>query len=212
MEETPLVPSLLAYAAPLALFVPILGQGLDAPLALPGEADGQGPVFAAGQGPDREEPEHASPRAIPPEPLPDAAPLSAFRERQVARQVRIEQRVVIRISPQRGAARQQLLATLPRKELETRYEERKMGECLPIERIAGVQTGSGNRLLLFLKDKRIVTVNLEKTCHARDFYSGFYVEKNEDGKLCVDRDRIKSRTGVKCEVERMRRLVAVKEE
>jgi hypothetical protein len=201
------MPSLLAYAAPLALFVPVLGQGLAVPLqALAGE-----PTMIAPGGPDHEEPEQASARAVPPAPLPAAAPLSAFRERQVAHQVRIEQRVVIRISPQRPTARQQLLATLPREEIETRFEERKMDKCLPVERIAGVQTGSGNRLLLFLTDKRMVTVNLEKNCRARDFYSGFYVEKNEDGNLCASRDKIKSRTGVKCDVERMRQLVAVKE-
>jgi len=201
------MPSLLTYAAPLALLVPFLGQGLGAPAqGLAGE-----PVTLVSEGPDHEEPERISPRAVPPAPLPATAPLSAFREAQAARQVRIEQRVVIRISPQRPSARQQLLATLPREEIETRYEERKMDKCVPVERIAGVQTGSGNRLLLFLTDKRMVTVNLEKSCHARDFYSGFYVERSEDGKFCVDRDKIKSRTGVMCEVERMRQLVAVAE-
>ncbi|QIQ85825.1 hypothetical protein [Erythrobacter sp.] len=203
------MPSLLAYAAPLALLVPMMGQGMDVPLA--DRAEGQEGIVRVDEGIDREEPEQASPRALPPAPLPATAPLSAFREGQVAHQVRIEQRVVVRISPARPTTRQQLLATLPREEVATRYEERKMAKCLPVERIAGVQTGSGNRLVLFLKDKRMVTVNLEKTCRARDFYSGFYVEKNEDGKLCVDRDRIKSRTGLKCEVERMRQLVAVEE-
>lgn len=223
------MPSLLAYAAPLALIFPVFGQGHGVPVAGPvagsvagsvegrGEPYGRGPVARQGLG--REPADADSPfavqrafrRSFPRTAPPASAPLAAFREHQVARQVRIEQRVVIRISPQRGAARQQLLATLPRREIENRYEEREMGECLPLERIAGVQTRSGNRLLLFLKDRRIVSVNLEKTCHARDFYSGFYVEKSEDGKFCVNRDRIKSRTGVKCEIERMRRLVAVED-
>ncbi|MEE4206325.1 MAG: hypothetical protein V2I39_08530 [Erythrobacter sp.] len=201
------MPSFLAYAAPLALFVPVLGQGLVAP----GLVERDAPQAAGFEGPDREEAEDRSPRALPPEPLPGAAPMTAFHEGQRARQVRIEQRVTIRVTPRRPTARQQLLATLPQREIEIRYEERKMDKCVPVERIAGVQTGSGNRLLLFLTDERIVSVNLEKSCRARDFYSGFYVEKNEDGKLCVDRDRIKSRTGMKCEVERMRQLVAVEE-
>lgn len=211
MEERPPVPSLLAYSAPLALIVPVFGHGHGVPVAVPDQPHGSGPVAAAGQTPDRDRGDSVSPRAAMPAAMPATVPLAAFRKHQVARQVRIEQRVVIRISPQRGAARQQLLATLPRAEMETRYEEREMGECLPVERIAGVQTRSGNRLLLFLKDRRIVSVNLEKACHARDFYSGFYVEKNQDGKFCVNRDKIKSRTGVKCGIERMRRLVAVEE-
>ncbi|KPP95018.1 hypothetical protein [Erythrobacter sp. HL-111] len=201
------MPSLLAYAAPLALLLPALGQGLVAPA---GEA-ASGPVGLSAAGTDHAEGEERSPRALPPRPLPGAAPLTAFHQGQRVRQVRIEQRVVIRIAPQPPAARQELLAALPQRGVKTRFEEREMAKCLPVERIAGVQTGSGNRLLLFLTDERIVSVNLEKTCRARDFYSGFYVERNEDGQLCVERDRIKSRTGLRCEVERMRQLVAVKE-
>lgn len=211
--------SLLAYAAPLALVVPMIGQGPDA--GWPGVP--QGAVMAdetrLDAGPDvgREQVASGVPRGHAPdllsgESMPEAEPLAAFYERQRAHQVRIEQRVVIRITPQRPAARQQLLATLPREEIATRFEERKMDKCVAVESIAGVQTGSANRLVLFLKDKRIVTANLEKTCRARDFYSGFYLERNEDGKLCVQRDKLKSRTGVKCEVERMRQLVAVKDE
>ncbi len=44
---------------------------------------------------------------------------------------------------------------------------------------------------------------------ARDYYSGFYFEPNEDGRLCVDRDRLLSRTGAKCSLSDMSQLVAV---
>ena len=77
--------------------------------------------------------------------------------------------------------------------------------------LPGVQTGSGNRLVLFLRDQRMISVNLEKSCRARDFYSGFYVERNKDGRLCVDRDKVQSRTGMRCEVEAMRQLVEVRD-
>ena len=53
-----------------------------------------------------------------------------------------------------------------------------MDRCVPISGISGVQTGNGNRLLLFLRDQRIISVNLERACRARDFYSGFYIERN----------------------------------
>ena len=205
------MPSMLAYAAPLALVVPMMGQALGVPGQTVEEAPVIEPVAQADAGPDHEEPETRGPSRLAPAPKPVSDPLSAFYQRQTAHQVRIEQRVVIRITPQRTTTRQQLLATLPRQEIETRFEERKMDKCVPVERIAGVQTGRGNRLLLFLNDKRIVTLSLEKACRARDFYSGFYLEKSEDGKLCVSRDKLKSRTGMKCEVERMRQLVAVEE-
>ena len=134
--------------------------------------------------------------------------MKAIREIPVQNQVRIEQRVIIRISPRRNVSRQSLVADASRAPSQ-RYEERKMDKCIPVERIAGVQTGSGNRLLLFLRDRRIVTASLEKSCRARDFYSGFYLERNEDGKLCADRDKLQSRSGANCEIDRLRQLVAV---
>ena len=35
------------------------------------------------------------------------------------------------------------------------------------------------------------------------------VEQNDDGKLCVDRDRLLSRAGAKCRISNLNRLVAV---
>lgn len=129
----------------------------------------------------------------------------------VQHQVRIEERVIIRISPQSGVMRQSLMADLPQAAAPPRYEERKMEKCVPVSGIAGVQTGSGNRLLLYLRDHRLVTANLGKACRARDFYSGFYIERNADGLLCVDRDKLQSRAGANCEIKRMRQLVPVSE-
>lgn len=122
-------------------------------------------------------------------------------------QVRIEQRVIIRIAPQSASNRSSLVADLPQRAPSSKTVERKIGKCIPIAGIAGVQTGSGNNLLLYLRDRRVVTLRVKKSCRARDFYSGFYVESNKDGKLCVDRDELLSRSGAKCEVERMRQLV-----
>jgi hypothetical protein len=187
--------SLLAFAAPLALILPVM----------------------AGDDPSdrRNVTDHAASA-----PQCDAAaarddqirtnPLSAFRASATARQVRIEQRVVVRIAPQPSAVRRNLLADLPQREIAPRFEERGKEKCVDLGGIAGVQTGSGNRLVLFLRDRRMISVNLEKSCRARDFYSGFYVEKNKDGRLCVDRDRLQSRSGARCEVAAMRQLVEVR--
>ena len=52
-----------------------------------------------------------------------------------------------------------------------------------------------------------VRAQLEENCQARSFYSGFYMEKSADGKMCAGRDILHSRTGAKCEIERFRELV-----
>lgn len=123
-------------------------------------------------------------------------------------QVRIERRVIIRITPRQPAP--DALSALPDGEMELHYNERRIGKCLPIGLIAGVQADRGSRLLLFLRDRRIIAVNLEKTCRARDFYSGFYVERSDDGLLCSGRDKLHSRAGAKCEIDRLGQLVAVR--
>lgn len=122
-------------------------------------------------------------------------------------QVRIEQRVTVRIVPQSRVSRQSLMAEIPQPPQPTRFEERKIGKCVAIDNIAGVQTGSGDRLVLYLRDRRMVSARLEKACRSRDFYSGFYLERNKDGMLCVDRDKLQSRAGANCELNRLRELV-----
>lgn len=206
------MPSFHALAASLALVLPIYGQGpVVSPTSVPSlriEAqEGTAPRCSA---PVSQNVSHSEkPAPAFPYDASASSPLNAFHHAQTAQQVRIEQRVTIRISPLRQNSRNNLLARLPQRGLTTTFEEREMSRCVPISGIAGVQTGTGNRLLLFLRDQRIVSVNLERACRARDFYSGFYIERNEDGNLCVDRDLLQSRSGAKCEVERMRQLVAV---
>ena len=190
--------SLFALAAPLTLLLPLVAEAGDVP------GDGsesavsapQCDVAAAGQEP-------TEPVAV--------NPLSALRQSSIVRQVRIEQRVVVRIAPQSATSRRSLLADLPQRAVAPQFEEGGKEKCVALDGIAGVQTGSGNRLVLFLRDRRMISVNLEKSCRARDFYSGFYVEKNKDGRLCVERDKLQSRTGARCEVDTMRELVEVRD-
>lgn len=138
--------------------------------------------------------------------------LEALQAVPVARQVRIEQRMTIRIAPQSPVLRQNLMADLREQtEAPPRFEERKIGSCLPVSSIAGVQAETGNRLLLFMRDQRLVAASLEKACRARDFYSGFYLERSKDGMLCVDRDKLQARSGANCEISRLRQLVAVRD-
>ncbi|MBV7260360.1 hypothetical protein [Erythrobacter crassostreae] len=205
------MPSLFALATPIALLLPLLGQSSE--LAAGSAMVSAGEPVVSSQDANEKTASHkvilVSQRY--PAQRTNVAPLDAFRGGQIVRQVRIQRRVILRIAPARNRNRNSLVAQLPRQGLNTQYEERKMDKCVPVGGIAGVQTGSGNRLLFFMRDARIISANLEKACRARDFYSGFYVEKSDDGKLCIDRDKLQSRSGAKCEVERMRQLIAVSE-
>lgn len=122
-------------------------------------------------------------------------------------QVRIEQRVTIRISPLVNSPRQAMVPDMPRLNLRD-FEERDAGKCVPLRAIRGVQPTSDDRLLLYLRDRRVLSLRLRKNCRAQDFYSGFYVEPREDGMLCVERDTLRSRTGASCELREINRLVA----
>jgi hypothetical protein len=121
-------------------------------------------------------------------------------------QVRIEQTLTIRVAP-RQTARPIMLADLPQNGLPSRLEERRMGRCVPMAGIAGMQYGGDRRLILFLRDRRVVSATLEKSCRARDFYSGFYVARNGDGMLCQDRDQLQSRAGANCQIDGFKQLV-----
>lgn len=184
------MPSLVAILAPFALLIPLgltgLGDGTDAGAA--SLADGS-EAAVVGQG-------------------REWSPLADPGETPVYNQVRIERRVIVRISPRSATSRSSLMTELPRTAIPRRMVERPMGNCIDIADIAGVQTGRGSRLMLFMRDQRIISAELERACQARDFYSGFYLERNEDGRLCVDRDRLLSRNGARCQIDGMRRLVA----
>ncbi|MEO1220588.1 MAG: hypothetical protein AAFY42_04450 [Pseudomonadota bacterium] len=201
--------SFYAFAAGLALFAPVMGQGDDArvsaPASMPAPQCSAPDSNSAGEAATARQ--SKTPSSTLTSDLSASNPLEALYRSSIANQVRIEQRVTIRITPIRQSNRNNLLAQLPRRGVTGAFEEREMGTCVPVSGIAGVQTGTGNKLLLFLRDQRIVSVNLERGCRARDFYSGFYIERSEDGRLCVKRDQLQSRSGAKCEVERMRRLV-----
>jgi hypothetical protein len=58
-----------------------------------------------------------------------------------------------------------------------------------------------------MRDQRIIGAQLERSCRAREFYSGFYLSRSRDGRLCIDRDTLLSRSGASCTLSKMSRLV-----
>jgi hypothetical protein len=126
-----------------------------------------------------------------------------------AGQVRIEQTLRIRITPQRAQgpqARPDMLVGVPQRAIGSSFDERRIGRCLSIDSISGVQPNGGNDLILYLRDRRMVRAQLERSCRSREFYSGFYVAGG-DGRLCVDRDMLQSRSGSNCKLSEIRQLV-----
>ena len=140
--------------------------------------------------------------------LPITFIANQFPDRR-AGQVRIEQTLRIRISPQRAQssqARPEMLVGVPQRAIGSSFDERRIGRCLSINSISGVQPNGGNDLILYLRDRRMVRAQLERSCRSREFYSGFYVAGG-DGRLCVDRDMLHSRSGSNCKLAEIRQLV-----
>ena len=139
---------------------------------------------------------------------PYAAMLARHALPEDARQVRIEQRMIIRITPRSAApAPPDMFVGIPGSDGVPQFTERKIGKCLSIAGISSVRPDRANRLLLFMRDRRVVSAELERSCRARDFYSGFLLERSEDGRICVDRDTLLSRSGMNCKLTRIRELV-----
>lgn len=136
------------------------------------------------------------------------AAIIAMLGRDAVQQVSIEQRLIIRISPQAPSQqRTGILADLPRRSVSPKFEEKSMGKCLPVAGIGGVQIAQDNKLVLFMRDSRIVRAGLDKGCTAQDFYSGFYVQRTGDGMMCSGRDKLQSRNGANCKLGKLKQLV-----
>ncbi|MXO71491.1 hypothetical protein [Alteraurantiacibacter buctensis] len=127
-------------------------------------------------------------------------------------QVRIEERVIIRISPSPPEVRQRLQDLVPRRASQGGWRETSHTGCIRVGNIQGVMPTADNRLLLFMENRRVLAASLERGCDARAFYSGFYLEPSDDGRLCVDRDRLQSRAGASCSLDTLRRIVPLDED
>lgn len=139
--------------------------------------------------------------------MPLGQPLELERL-DIARQVSIEQRVTIRITPHNAPL--PVSASMFAQDAgnaEPRYAERKYGKCVPIGAIRSVRPVSGSKLLLIMRDQRLFTAELKKGCQARDYYSGFLVAKNSDGMICTGRDELRARSGTTCQVNGFRQIV-----
>jgi hypothetical protein len=118
-------------------------------------------------------------------------------------QVQIEQHLIIRITPGNPGLP---LPPAPQP-LPERLRERHIAPCLAVAAIAGVRPLANNRLLLFMRDHRLIGADLSRNCTARDFYLGFYITSTGDGQLCAGRDTIHSRAGTTCTINAVHELI-----
>lgn len=129
-----------------------------------------------------------------------------------AQQVRIEERITIRIAPR--PAPMPIMPSMFAPDFDPqpgmpRFVERKIGKCVPVAGIIGVQPAGGNRLILMMRDRRNVSAALSKSCQAQAYYSGFLVAKTADGMICQGRDQLLARNGTNCTVSGFRQIVEV---
>lgn len=119
-------------------------------------------------------------------------------ETVVLAQLMIQQRVVVRIPAQPSLP-------VPRP---LRWKEKRGPRCLPMAILAGAAINQPDSVDLYLRGQGPVRARLDDACPALDYYSGFYIQPTKDGMICAGRDRIRTRAGGQCGIDRFRTLVA----
>jgi hypothetical protein len=122
-------------------------------------------------------------------------------------QLSIEQRVIIRVPMARkGAA-----PTRPTPKARDEWREKKGPRCIALRSIRSAGIVMDRAIDLMLADNHRYRARLGSGCHSMAFYSGFYVEPDEDGSLCSGRDTLQARGGASCAIDSFRRLERVDE-
>ncbi|VXD00259.1 conserved hypothetical protein [Sphingomonas sp. AX6] len=88
-----------------------------------------------------------------------------------------------------------------------KWEERRAPRCIATERIAAAAVRDRRNIDLLTNNGERMRARLDKRCPSLDFYSGFYIRQTTDGRICADRDSIRTRSGAMCEIDTFRRLV-----
>lgn len=121
-------------------------------------------------------------------------------------QLTIQQRVIIRVPMVRkGRTPARIVPDARHK-----WKEKKGPRCVALRSIQSASVVVDNGVDLLLADNHRYRAKLESGCHSTGFYSGFYVEPDDDGSLCSGRDALQARSGLSCGIDGFKRLVPVK--
>lgn len=123
-------------------------------------------------------------------------------------QLSIQQRVIIRVPMVKKGRAPARVAPDAR----NAWEEKKGPRCVALRSIRGAAIVVENGVDLILADNHRYRARLERGCDSTGFYSGFYVEPDEDGSLCSGRDELQARSGISCAIDSFRRLIPVDDE
>lgn len=129
-------------------------------------------------------------------------------------QVVIEQQVIIRVPARRSSVTSFQTAEGRGATRSNRivWKEHKGPKCVSMREIAAMQTTQRDSIDLITRQNQRLRAQFDRGCQALDFYAGFYMEGNRDGRLCAKRDQLHARTGTKCEVARFRLMVPERRE
>jgi hypothetical protein len=87
-----------------------------------------------------------------------------------------------------------------------KWRESRGPDCIPATRLIGATLLRQNSVDLILRDNSRVRARLQRSCPALDYYRGFYINATADGRICADRDSIRSRAGGECQIDTFRSL------
>jgi hypothetical protein len=87
-----------------------------------------------------------------------------------------------------------------------KWREGRGPDCIAATRLIGATLLRQNSVDLILRDNSRVRARLQRRCPALDYYRGFYINATADGRICADRDSIRSRAGGECQIDQFRTL------
>jgi hypothetical protein len=114
--------------------------------------------------------------------------------------ISVRQQVIVRIAPPRM---RMAPASGP---IPIIWREGRGPRCIPIRQIVAATSPRQESVDLIFRDSSRVRVQLERRCPAIDFYRALYLQPTGDGRICADRDVIRSRTGGECGIDQFRTL------
>ncbi|RIA43741.1 hypothetical protein DFR49_1969 [Hephaestia caeni] len=118
-------------------------------------------------------------------------------------QVTIHERIVVRVPRMPIPPGRQPIADVQ----PLRWVEKDAPKCVAVDTLAAATITEPDSVDLVVRGGSRLRAKLGDDCPALDFYSGFYLKRTSDGRLCARRDSIRSRSGDNCPIVALKHLV-----